>query len=309
MQPIEVSYRPVPSATPPPAAPGGWEREMDERSGSQLKRYVDILRRRWRLIAAFAGAAFAVMAAICFLAERWYTATAVLHVRTQAPNVTSIPQVVAPPTYLEGIEYFQDQIKVLESKTLAARVIKELDLEHDPAFAHREPGILEATVGAAMAGYQRVKGWFTGGDAATGGGASAERVYDVPSYLISRYRQWLEVKPVMNSRMVEVRFMSPSAGLSQRVANAHVRGYIHQNLQAKFQLTGEAREFLEQEIDRVQAHLARAERALNEFRRQHRVVSLDDRENSSFSRLADLSARLTEAEATRIAAEADYRLL
>src|SRR5262249_21639998 len=102
---------------------------------------------------------------------------------------------------------------------------------------------------------------------------------------------------------------SPSATLSQRVANAHVAGYIHQSLQSKFELTGEARKFLENEIDRVQGNLTAAEQALNDFRRQNNIVSLDDKENAIVDRLGDLSRRLTEAEAARISAEADYRLL
>ena len=102
----------------------------------------------------------------------------------------------------------------------------------------------------------------------------------VPSGLIGRYGHWLEVKPITNSRLIEVSFTSPSAGLSQRVANAHARGYILQSLESKFQLTGEARDFLQNEIARVERELAEAERALSDFRREHAVVSLDDRENA-----------------------------
>ena len=123
----------------------------------------------------------------------------------------------------------------------------------------------------------------------------------VPSGLIGRYGHWLEVKPITNSRLIEVSFTSPNPGLSQRVANAHARGYILQGLQSKFQLTGEARDFLQNEIARVERELADAERALSDFRRQHAVISLDDRENAIVERLTDLGRRVTEAEAARIA--------
>ncbi len=129
------------------------------------------------------------------------------------------------------------------------------------------------------------------------------------SGLIGQYGHWLEVKPITNSRLIEVSFTSPSAGLSQRVANAHARGYILQGLRSKFQLTGEARDFLQTEIARVERELAEAERALSDFQRQHAVVSLDDRENAIVERLTDLGRRVTDAEAARIAAEAEYRLV
>jgi succinoglycan biosynthesis transport protein ExoP len=302
----------LPGAAFPQPERAGWRGDEEANEGSPIGRYLDVLRRRWRLIAGFALAAALLMGVYCLFAERRYSATAVLHVKTQAPNVTSIQQVVVPPTPFESIEYFQDQIKFLESKTLAAAVVKELHLEDDPVFARDESGILDDTLGALTSAYEKVavglglKEAPLAADADTSG---SERVYDVPTSLISRYKRALEITPVMNSRMVEVSFTSPSASLSQRVANAHVRGFIHQGLQSKFELTGEARKFLETEIDRVQTHLAKAEQALNEFRRQHHVMSLDDRENAIVDRLSDLSRRLTEAEATRIGAEADFKLL
>ena len=312
MRALDVVYDRMPGQ-PAPARPEPWAGDMapaDE--PSQLKYYLDLLRRRWRMIAWFALAAVVLMGIYCLFAERRYTAVAVLHVKTQPGNVTNLQQVVVPPTALESIEYFQDQIKFLESKTLAAAVIKELRLEDDQVFANGDSSLIGDTLGALMNGYQAIRVAVgleepagSGGD----GGGSSERVYDVPASLISRYKRWMEIVPVMNSRMVEVRFDSPSAGLSQRVANAHIRGFIHQSLQAKFELTGEARKFLEHEIDRVQTNLTAAEQALNEFRRKNHVMSLDDRENAIVDRLNDLSRRLTEAEATRIGAEADHRLL
>jgi succinoglycan biosynthesis transport protein ExoP len=101
----------------------------------------------------------------------------------------------------------------------------------------------------------------------------------------------------------------PEPALSQRVANAHARDYIVQDLESKFQLTGEARSFLESEIERVRKELAAAEHALNEFRSQHGVVSVDDHYSTIVERLRDLGHRLTDAEAARITVEAEYRLV
>ena len=279
---------------------------------SQVRYYLDLLRRRWRLIAWFALASVLLMGVYCLFAERKFTAVSVLHVKTQPGNVTNIQQVVAPPTALESIEYFQDQLKFLESKTLAAAVIKDLRLEDDPVFTRSDDTIIDDTLGALLGAYQGLRvalGLDAPAEDDAGGSTGNERVYDVPQSLINKYRKWMDIVPVLNSRMVEVRFESPKPGLSQRVANAHVRGFIHQSLQAKFELTGEARKFLENEIDRVQRNLTAAEQALNQFRRQNHVMSLDDRENAIIDRLNDLSRRLTEAEATRIGAEADHRLL
>jgi len=308
MQPIEVTYDQMPGRPIPPEPWTTGDPQSDEHSS--IQRYLDVLRRRWRIVASFALAAVVLMGAYCLFAERLYTATAVVHVKTQPPNVTAIPQVVVPPTAFETIEYFQDQIKFLESKTLAADVVKELGLADDPVFARDESNVVTDTIDAVLRAYHALRiaiGLDPADDVAADDGS--EKVYDVPSGAIARYKRAVEVVPVLNSRMVEVRVTTPSATLSQRIANAHVRGFIRENLQSKFELTGEAKKFLENEINRVQGHLADAERALNDFRREHHVMSMDDRENAIVDRMNDLSRRLTEAEAARIGAEADYRLL
>ena len=284
---------------------------------SQLREMLAVLRRRWQLVAGLAAAGLTVMAIMSLLTPRLWTAKAVLHVNIQPPQVTNLPQVVTPPSYFEGVEFFQDQVKFLESRSLAARVIRELGLEHEPAFAGTESGW--SVVTAAQAGVAVLLSPFRilfpkPQDPPKPKDATPEQPQEpvlagVPSGLIGRYGHWLEVKPITNSRLIEVSFTSPSPGLSQRVANAHARSFIFQSLESKFQLTGEARDFLQNEIARVERELAEAERALSDFRREHAVVSLDDHENATAERLTDLGRRVTDAEAARIAAEAEYRLV
>lgn len=296
-----------------------------ESAASQIREYLQLLRRRWRLIAGFAlGAAF-LMGIVCVLATPLYRATAVLHIQSQAPQVTNLQGVVGGPNGWEGIEFFQDQVKILESRTLAASVIRELALGEDPRFTEpkQETDLLGEVFGVIWRIYKTARNLVasppsaskphraaeaqgSGGDAET---ASEPFILGVPSYLIGWYRSDLDVTPIPNTRLVQVSFTSPYPELAQQIANAHVSHYIRRSLQAKFELTGEARRFLEAEIDRVQAELLKAERALNEFRRANRVISLDEKENAVSERLTDLARRLTEAEADRIAAESQYRLV
>jgi len=281
---------------------------------SQLREMLAVVRRRWQLVASMAVAGLTVMAIVSLLTPRVWTAKAVLHVNIAPPQVTNLPQVVTPPSYFEGVEYFQDQVKFLESRSLAARVIRELGLDHEPAFAEAGGGgwsvlgAVEAGVAVLLSPLRIL--FPERKDAAPEQPQPQEPgLNGVPSGLIGRYGQWLEVKPITNSRLIEVSFSSPNAGLSQRVANAHARSFILQSLESKFQLTGEARDFLQNEIARVERELAEAERALSAFRREHAVVSLDDHDNATAERLTDLGRRVTDAEATRIATEAEYRLV
>jgi polysaccharide biosynthesis transport protein len=307
MRPLEIAPSMLPSEHAAYLQPGALPRPP-RAPDPQLRELLAMLQRRWRVVAGFAAAGLILMAVASLLTEPRFTATAVLHIKNQPPQVTNIPQVDTPPSYFEGVEFFQDEVKFLESHSLAARVIRELGLDHEPSFTQEQHGW--SLMNAVSMGVGAVLNVLHSGRRRDRENeAPAEPVYGIPPHLIGRYGQWLKIKPVTNSRMIEVEFTSPSPALSQRVANAHARDYIVQNLESKFQLTGEARSFLESEIDRVRRELGAAEEALNQFRRQHGVVSLDDRENAIVERLNDLGRRLSEAEAARIAAEAEYRLV
>ena len=288
-------------------------------AGPQLGDFLRVLQKRWRLIAGFAAGALLLMALMCLVMQPRYTATAVLHVGTQAPQVTTnIQQVVLPPSYFENVEFFQDQVKMLESRALAAGTIRELGLAHDPRFTGRneKPGLLTRVqwtllglFAQAQAGIGRLLHGEPPDAGSQGQAESSGQPVDVPPGLVGKLRSELDIAPVTNTRLIRISFTSPSPALAQKVANAHAEQYIRRTLQANFELTGEARHFLEAEIQRVEFELAVTEQALNNFRRQHNVVSLDERENAIVDRLTDLSRRLTEAEAARITAEADYRLV
>jgi capsular exopolysaccharide synthesis family protein len=282
----------------------------DPQETSQLHEYLMILRHRWKLIAGFTAAGLVMMGIVSLMSRPLYTANSVLHVENRAPTVTNFQQVTSSPAYfVEGVEYFQDQVKFLESRSLAASVIKELSLDQDERFIDKRGfNIFRFLVKIPS----RVVGFFTWlvtpSQPDSGSDADA-KAFGIDPQLIGKYQYNLQILPVTNSRLIQVSFTSPSRDLARQVADAHAAQYIRKGLQAKFELTGEAKKFLENEIDRVQKELAQAEVALNDFRRQHQIVSLDDNEKAIMERLRDLSRRVTEAQADRITAESDYRLV
>src|SRR5438552_17334983 len=108
-----------------------------------------VLAARWRLVAAFVAAGLLGMAIVTLLLERRYTATVVVHVENDTPHVTKIDQVAAQPSYLESVEYFQDQVGLLKSRTLMAAVIRDLGLRDDPHFKPQPPGLVARVAGVA----------------------------------------------------------------------------------------------------------------------------------------------------------------
>src|SRR5262249_34138858 len=156
-----------------------------------------MLRARWRLVAAFVLGGVALMAIVTLLMDREYTAMAVVHVENDVPHVTKIDQVVSGSSYLESVDYFQDQANLLKSRTLIASVARELDLEHNDKFWSRPPGFVSRIVGSLMGLVARL-----GAPAAPSAPAASSEApaAGIPSAVIDRYLSNLEVKPIPNSR-------------------------------------------------------------------------------------------------------------
>src|ERR1051325_2207727 len=126
----------------------GWNGAGGDRARdgvSQIRVLGHVLAARRRLIAAFVAAGLIGMAVVTLLTDRYYTATAVVHVENDPPHVTKIDQVVAAPSHLESVEYFQDQVSLMRSRTLMAAVIRDLGLKDPPRFNPPPPGILTRT--------------------------------------------------------------------------------------------------------------------------------------------------------------------
>jgi capsular exopolysaccharide synthesis family protein len=296
-----------------PAArvPAGWEGahpSTGEPAASQLHVLGRVLAARWRLIAAFVLGGILVMGIVTFCMERRFTATAVVHIENDTPHVTKIDQVVSAPSYLESVEYFQDQVSLLKSRTLMAAVIGDLGLADDPRFRAAPPGMLARATGWLAGLVVRLGGTAPPPAKATASTTAGEA--GLPTAAIDRYAANLEIKPIPNSRLVQVHFTARDPDLAEAIANTHASEYIRRNLRAKFELTGEARTYLEREIERVRGEVDASEAALDRFRREHGVVAADDAQgNSVVERLQDLSRRLTGAQAQRIELEAQHRLV
>jgi capsular exopolysaccharide synthesis family protein len=106
---------------------------------------------------------------------------------------------------------------------------------------------------------------------------------------------------------VRVEFTTLDPRLSQELANAHAAAFIRTNIETRFELTAEARDFLEKKLVDVRDKLERSEKALDDFRRQYGVVSLEGNDNVVANRMLDLNRRLVEARDKRIEIESLYR--
>src|SRR6185436_19720719 len=80
---------------------------------------------------------------------------------------------------------------------------------------------------------------------------------------ISRYLNLLRVEPMRGTRLVRIIFTTPDANLSQQLANAHATAFVKLNLETRFEVTKDARKFLEQKLQELRTRIEESEAELS----------------------------------------------
>jgi succinoglycan biosynthesis transport protein ExoP len=293
----------------------------------ELRYYLNVLIKQRRLLVLVFLTVFIIGAYFTLTATRLYEASSVLKIEPQNPSVTGVGEMLRLSDSGGQYDYYQTQFKLLQSNTLAAKVITDLKLKSNDTFMTAEVKSPNPAV--------RVRNWLSGQmsflvsllpfrpDASeeeavnaelarnvqSASGNSAPAIPQVAITIIERYKQFLEIRPVNNTRLVEVVFSTPSRGLSQALADAHARRFIQLSLESRFALTKEARDFLDGKNAELKQKLERSEDALNRFRQTYGVVSMEKGENIVVDRLVDVNRQLTAARAQRIEAESLYKVV
>lgn len=227
-------------------------------------------------------------------------------IERRTPQILDVREILAEGIAGDESSYYRTQHEILLSRGLAIDVIRNLGLDRNPAFVGDSDGAKKPGLVASL--IARVKELFP----RPGGQRDPAAISDpsgIAPGVIESYKGALEISPVSRTRLVAIRFSSPDPALAAKIANAHVRAYIQQGLRIRSQASEDARRFLEEKLVDLKDRLEKSEIALNAYRREKGIVSLDERENIVVERLSDLNRRLSEAEAERITREADVKLI
>jgi succinoglycan biosynthesis transport protein ExoP len=253
-----------------------------------------IQKRRWIVIAFFIIVLIAT-AVGTFAMKPIYRGTATIQINKENPQIVDFKEIFAVNT--TDLDYYQTQYKILESRTLARRVIQTLKLSEHPEF-QPEPETpfqkWKSNLRASLLGSFGSRGK----EASENGGET---------FLINRFLTQLKIEPIRNSRLVKIHFDSNSPQLSTQVSNSLAAAYIQHNLEARFVSTEQAKEWLTRQIEDLKAKVERADENLQEFGSRHDIISLEEKENVTMQRLTELNEALTKAEAERMAKEALYK--
>jgi capsular exopolysaccharide synthesis family protein len=188
-----------------------------------------------------------------------YTGAVTLRIEKDEPRVLKFDEVLNQSDSQQ--DYYQTQYKILQSRTLANRVIGLLQLDQHPEFADAEEG--GSLIAKAQAGLraQLVRFIPLPPPPAVDGAEGLA----LESPLTAAYLGRLTIQPVRASRLVTVSFDSHYPDLAARVANTAAEAFIAQQLDEKVEATRYATQFLAKQLDDARGKLGVGEASLNRF--------------------------------------------
>lgn len=243
---------------------------------------------RWRWVLAGGLAAGALLGIILtFMMTPQYASTARLEISRETDRVVNIDS-VERDTSIGDQEFYQTQYGLLQTKALAERVVRELDLVDNAQFA---PLI----------------------DRSVPSGDRSKRIEAAAKLLLNH----VGVAPVRGSSLVDVTAVTPDPALSMRIAQSWSDNFVESTLERRFNSSNYARHFLEQRLAQLRQKLEQSERAAVAYAASEGIVTLPSPANGPDGSnvngapdrslvtddLTALNAALSSATAERIAAQ------
>jgi capsular exopolysaccharide synthesis family protein len=205
---------------------------------------------RWVLIGGVAaGALFGIL--LTLLMTRQYASTARLEISRETARVVNIDSVERDTSFFDQ-EFYQTQYGLMQTKALAERVARDLNVVDDASF-FRMFGRTDLFDGDTMDAAKRAKRNEVAG-----------------RILLDHFG----VAPVRGSSLVDVTAVTPDPALSQRIAQTWSRDFIANNLERRFDASSYARHFLETRLEALREKLEASERQAVTYASAQGIINL-----------------------------------
>ncbi|HKG78914.1 MAG TPA: Wzz/FepE/Etk N-terminal domain-containing protein, partial [Pyrinomonadaceae bacterium] len=218
--------------------------------------------------------------------------------------------------------YFNTQLQILVSPGLMRRVVRTLDLEHNPDFFKGNPAQRQSTWQtlrrmAGLGSKPQDNGQKTPDElplTATVAQATAREDLNEAKRLapyVNTILSGLKVEPVKENRgyyketrLIDIQYTHTAPEVTAKVVNAIAETYVFSNLEKRTEANSTTGDFLQKRIAELQQQIRTAEERLVNYAKNNQIISLDPNQNTVVERLAGLNRQLLEAENDRKTAEA-----
>ncbi|MDA9527644.1 MULTISPECIES: AAA family ATPase [unclassified Bradyrhizobium] len=253
-----------------------------------FERVTDVLRRQWPIIAVCVGVSLALVIVYLATTQPMYTANARIMMDTRQAQVLDKDSNASSALIDTG--YVDSQVEIINSDDLILSVVRRLKLTEDPEFNGSSPGLLSLIIGKATSLFGSREP------------ASQERIEHA---VVEQVQKSLRTERVLTTYVLSLSYRSRSPDKAAKIANAIANAYLVGALEAKYQSTKRATEWLQQRSLELSEQATASDRAVQTFKAEHNIVGTS-RGLMSEQQLSDLNTQLVQARAST--AEAKARL-
>jgi capsular exopolysaccharide synthesis family protein len=221
--------------------------------------------------------------------------------------------------------YFNTQLQILTSPGLLRRVVKTLDLEHNPDFfkgQSKKRSTWQTVLRmVGLRGNEKEDGPSQPNDELTL--VAALPPTNAPDDLNEAKRLaphvgliagGLRAEPIRENRggfnketrLIDLTFTHGDPVVAAKVINTIAETFKNQNLEKKSQTNETTGTFLVKRIAELQQRIHQNEEKLVNYAKTHQILSLDEKQNTVVERLAGLNRQLLDAENARKDAESAF---
>jgi len=239
-----------------------------------------MLRKRKTLIAACTLACTLLAALYVVVRSPRYEATARIEVSPAGTNSMGLDERVLGPS--DPTIQVQSAVTVLQSKTIALGVMKQLRMAERKDFAGK---------------------WIQ-----PRGTNPSELPPEARDQLLRRFQKALQVGIVPKTDIVTVQFRARDPELAADVVNSTVSSYTERNFRSSYDSATQVSNWLSKQMDDLKIKANDSQEKLAELQKQRGLIGGDETDNIVTEKLKGIDEQLTYAEADRMVKEARYRI-
>jgi polysaccharide biosynthesis transport protein len=233
-----------------------------EREGSQgsfaiseiIEQLSGFVRRQYPIFIFISACSIAIGLVYLFTTPPSYTSHAMLLIDSSKLRILQQQQAPVGDVPIDTA-YVETQVEILKSENIGSSVIKELKLADDPELAGQGSGLIGA-----------VLGYFSARELQSDT-ALARKALDA-------FLQRRTVARVGRTYVLEIGFTSLQAARAATIANAIAEAYIVDQLEAKYQATRRAGNWLQDRIKELRRQASEADRAVLDYKEKNKIVDV-----------------------------------
>jgi len=253
-----------------------------------LQGYWRIAIKRRGLIAGILAVAMALGAVRFLVLAPVYTSAIRLQIDRTSPRI--LERGTLAPSEAIDHEFLRTQYELLQTRSMAERVVTRLALGDDPGFLAQT----DATIFAGVVAW--VQGFFFHASATSKEAAAI-------SLLLERR----VVRPVPGSRLVDVIVSDGEPVRAQKIAAAYGDAFIASAFDKRFEAHAYAKAYLDEQLRHVKRQLEQSETVLVDLAQQEELIVVNERAMIVEGNLAAANATLGTLVAERIRNEQMWR--